>query len=141
MVKKCNVLLKIHNKSGLPMSYHSEWYKAGRVADGFSWPNKIEDGNDAIILNYESDWSLTGCSGYVTYQIGGTNVTIAFSNPFMGYNKLNVGTKSLDTWNTMGSPYDEVVEQIGIGSSVLYVTFQCTGGDVNTAVVTIKDAA
>ena len=67
MVKIHNNLVKIHNTSGVTMTYQSQWYDSGRVADGFSWPDKINNGSDATVLNYERDWSLAGCSGYVTY--------------------------------------------------------------------------
>ena len=35
---------------------------------------------------------MIGCSGYVTYDINNTEVTIAFENPYTGSNKLEVGT-------------------------------------------------
>lgn len=35
---------------------------------------------------YEIDGSLFGCSGFVTFEMGGTEDTIAFSNPLLAPN-------------------------------------------------------
>ena len=53
------------------------------------------DGHSCNILSYKVDCGvhvLTGCSGYVAYEMGHTVVTFAFSNPTLGWNKLGVGT-------------------------------------------------
>ena len=142
MVKWYNVLVKIHNSSGLAMTYQSKWYNNGREANGFPWPDKICDGSEVSVLNYESDWSLVGCSGYVTYQMGGTMITIAFSNPVAGYNKLGVGTNGQGVWENMGSPYESITERITLANNtVLAFTLHCTGSDVNTADVFINKAS
>lgn len=61
------------------MTYRRDWYDCGRVADGFSWPRVIEANGSGKVLSYEKDWAtMIGCSGYVTYDINNTEVTIAF---------------------------------------------------------------
>ena len=49
MVKEHNVLVEIKNKSGIPMTLGGTWYDSGRTADGFSWPQTIDDSNPAIL--------------------------------------------------------------------------------------------
>ena len=61
------------------MTYRRDWYDCGRVADGFSWPRVTEANGSGKVLSYEKDWAnMIGCSGYVTYDINNTEVTIAF---------------------------------------------------------------
>ena len=62
-----------------------DWYDSSRIADRFSWPKarlKVIADSSSEVLNYEIDWSMAGCSGYVPYEMGGTEVTIAFFNQF-----------------------------------------------------------
>jgi len=83
MVKSHNCVVKISNgpNSG-DMTYVTDWYKHGRLADGFEWPTTIKPGQESKVLNYERDWAtFVGCSGYVTYRMLDTDITIAFSNP------------------------------------------------------------
>ena len=93
------VLLKIQNSSGIEMTYKSDWYHRGRLADGFEWPGTIGGNDHTEVLNYERDLSLAGCSGYVTYIIGSAEVTIAFSNPVVDYSTLGVGTNGHQVWD------------------------------------------
>ena len=142
MVKTHNVLVKIYNNSGVVMTYNAKWYDSGRVADGFSWPKSISNGNHATVLNYERDWSLAGCSGYVTYAMGGDQVTIAFSNPAAGSNKLGVGTNGKGVWDDMSNhDYSPFVVQITINSMKLNFNCKCIGGTTNTASVDISRAS
>lgn len=141
MVKTHNVLVKISNKSGFDMTYKDDWYDSGRVADGFSWPKSISNDDHQDVLNYERDYSLFGCSGYVTYGMGGVNVTIAFSNPSVGSNKLGVGTDGKGVWDDMDNhDYDPFVVQITVGDVRLNFNCKCTGGSTNTATVDITPA-
>lgn len=95
MVKEHNVKLTIENKSGIDMVFYEDWFQSGRVADGFAWPDKLVDGDHQTILCYEKDWSAAGCSGYTQYKMAGIIVTIAFSNPDAGANKINIGTDGM----------------------------------------------
>ena len=93
MVKGHNYLVEITNDTPFLMTYRRDWYDCVRVADGFSWPRVIEANGSGKVLSYEKDWAtMIGCSGYVTYDINNTEVTIAFENPCTGANKLGVGT-------------------------------------------------
>ena len=143
MVKSHNVKVTINNKSGFDMIYKGQWYGSGRVADGFDWSN-IKKSETAVILNYESDWSLAGCSGYVQYEISGTLITIAFSNPVIGYNKLNVGDSTgSKVWDDMEDhDYRTFVEQIKIKDrdQILYFNCKCSGGITNDATIVIFSA-
>ena len=73
------------------MTYVTQWFDSGRVADNFDWPKCIKPTEAQTIVCYERDWSMAGCSGYVQYLVDGSTITIAFSNPSAGGNKVGVG--------------------------------------------------
>lgn len=133
MVKKHNCRVKIFNNSKYKMKYERDWYDSGRLADSYSWPKIIEPGREADILNYEKNWSLAGCSGFVTYEMSCKEITIAFSNPSSGTNKLGVGTGGKIVWDDMGNhDYHEFHKDIHLSDgSVLNFTCHCTGGTTN----------
>lgn len=140
MVKSYNCIVLIHNKTKSKMTYVGEWYDSGRVANGFSWPKTIEPGQQHNILNYERDWALAGCSGYVTYNIFGSNITIGFSNPTVGVNKVGVGTGGKKVWDDMDNHgYNQFTKRIdsGDGKAILQFHCKCTGGSTNTCTVDI----
>ena len=140
MVKTHNVRVKIVNKSGLPLTYKTAWYGSGRLADSYQWPY-IEDNGEADILNYEVDYSMAGCSGYVQYEIGGTLISIAFSNPVMGWNKLGVGKGGMEVWDNMTDhDYNPFIETIQVNQENITLNFncQCTGGTTNTCTISIS---
>ena len=139
MVKTHNCRVKIENKTMFDMTYVREWYDSGRVADGFAWTD-VAPGGHLIVNNYERDSSLlTGCSGYVTYQMIDTEFSIAFSNPYMGTNKLGVGLDGKSTWDDMSNHnYERFVEDVDLGRGVrLLCICQCTGGDENKCSVEV----
>ena len=140
MPKSHNVRVKIVNKSGLPMTYKTSWYGSGRLADSYQWPY-IGDNDHADVLNYEVDYSLAGCSGYVQYEIGGTLISFAFSNPVMGWNKIGVGKGGMEVWNNMTDHnYDPFTETIQVNQDGITLNFncQCTGGSTNTCTISIS---
>ncbi len=119
MVKDHNVKLTITNRCDYTMTYKTDWFDSGRLADSWSWPRTIAKGDTTVILCLEKDWSLAGCSGYVTYTMGGTDVTIGFSNPSSGYNKLGVGTDGKKVWNDMSNySYKSFVETVTLQKGV-----------------------
>ena len=141
MVKEHNCLVKISNgPNSSDMTYVEYWYDSGRVADGFSWPKIIKPDDERDVLNYERDGSWAGCSGYVTYNMFGTDITIAFSNPSVGSNKLGVGTGGKQVWDNMEShDYQEFTVDIDAsnGKTILHFDCKCTGGTTNTCTVKI----
>lgn len=140
MVKIHNVRVTIVNKSGVAMKYKAAWYDSGRLADTYEWPD-MEGADKADILNYEGDNSWSGCSGYVQYDICGTLVAIAFSNPSMGRNKVGVGIGGKDVWGKMkDNNYDPFAEKIRVngGSYELIFHCQCSGGTTNHCRINIS---
>ena len=123
------------------MSYMEEWYYSGRLADGFSWPKTINAGDHQKVLNYERDWSMAGCSGYVTYKMNNTNVTIAFSNPLLGVNTLGVGTGEMKVWDYMDNHrYQGFTEKLNCSDGVILSCHcECTGGNTNTCSVYLAE--
>ena len=139
MAKSHVVLLTITNKSGSDLNFSGDWFDSGRVADGYSWPAVIANGDHQTIECYEKDSALAGCSGYCTYKMaGGTAVTIAFSNPSAGSNKLGVGTDGKSVWDNMDNhDYKPFVVAFTANGKAFFANCACTGGDVNTATVLI----
>ena len=139
MIKTFNVLLKIDNSSGVEMRYKTDWYYCGRLATGFSWPRTIGGNDHAEVLNCERDFSIFGCSSYITYTMGTADVTIAFSNPSIGYSKLEVGTGK-NIWDRMDShnynPFQVFVDTI---QKTLKFDCRCTSGFTNICTVNITE--
>lgn len=125
------------------MKYVSEWYDTGRLADTYKWPTSIPNGSGCDVLNYEDDYSLAGCSGYVQYDIDGTTVTFAFSNPNIVRNKPGVGTGGTSVWDDMDNhDYDSFVVSIRVASGKkLDFECKCTGSTTNFATVYIRASA
>lgn len=90
------------------------------------------------ILSYEKDNSLGGCSGYTRYEMNGTIITFAFSNPSSGKNKLGVGVGGKIVWDEMSfHDYKEFNILIPVCSVTLKFVCKCTGSTTNHATVTI----
>ena len=127
--------IQIHNQSGKEMTFENDWFESGRLGDDNpQWPQKIRSGENVTILCYERNWALlAGCSGHVTYSMGGTQVTIAFSNPLIGTNKLGVGADGQNVWELMGNHgYQPFVIYIILADKTpLTFNCECTGGTTN----------
>lgn len=139
MVKLHNCLVEITNKTQFPMTYVLDWYDSGRVADGFTWPPTINANDHQTVLSYERDGALAGCSGYVTYNMNDTEVTIAFSNPDIGSNKLGVGTGGKKVWDEMEShDYEDFTQTIVCDNGMILLCYcKCTGGTTNTCTINL----
>ena len=82
---------------------------------------------------------MAGCSGYVVYEMGGSEITIAFANPSAGRNKLGVGTTGKIVWDDMSShDYDEFYELITIADRKFMFHCQCTGSSTNVCTINIE---
>ncbi len=119
MPKTHVVKLTIENNTGYSMSYISSWFDSGRVADGWNIPENISAGDDAIVEMYERDHSLAGCSGYINYGLNGGTVTVAFSNPSVGKNKVGCGVSGKSVWKDMDAhdyePFTETFDINNVG--------------------------
>ena len=138
MVKTHICRVKIENMTSFHMTYVKDRYDSGRVADGFTWTD-VAPFHCSIVDSYERDASPAGCSGYVTYQIGGAEFSIAFSNPVFGRNKLGVGLDGKITLEEMSNHnYELFFEFFRLeGGKMLQFICQCTGGDVNNCYVKV----
>jgi hypothetical protein len=125
------------------MTYQNAWHDSGGLADEYCWPKEIENDNHNTVLLCERDHSPVGCPGFVQYEIGGTLVTFAFSNPSIGHNKLNVGTGvGREVWDTMSwHQYEPFVIKISIGNTHLTFNCECSGGTTNVANISICNPA
>ena len=141
MGKTHNVYLKITNNTDHVMTYKTDWFDSGRLADYNSWP-QISAGAEVNILCYEKNISfLTGCSGYVTYTMGGTDVTIAFSNPVAGNNKVGVGTNGKGVWDKMSDHnFYRFAERFNFSNGVIKVVFcKCSDGSTNNIEIAVEN--
>ncbi|XP_066912782.1 uncharacterized protein [Clytia hemisphaerica] len=131
MGKIHNNEITIVNQTGYQMEFFGEWFDSGRVADGNCWPHTIGNGEKATILCYERDWAWAGCSGYVQYRLCGDRtkiLTIGFSNPSVGNNKVGVGFTGKQVWDNMTS---NNYRQHQFSQSGFSAVFHCTGGETN----------
>lgn len=136
MAKSHVVKLTITNSTGYKLTDPNSWFDSGRVADGWDIPNSIDSGTYAIIEMYEKDWVWAGCSGYITYSINTGRVTIAFSNPSTGSNKLGCGIYGKQVWNDMEShDYKPFSNSFTIRDVNFTAKQKATGGSVNQATV------
>ncbi|MBL4762543.1 MAG: hypothetical protein JKY93_07585 [Gammaproteobacteria bacterium] len=142
MPKSHVVKLTITNNSGYAMTKPSSWFDSGRVADGWNIPTTIASGGTDIVEMYERDNASAGCSGYINYTLNAGTITVAFSNPASGSNKLGCGTGGKSVWNDMEShDYNPFHEKLTINHESFTANESCTGGDVNQATVTLTPAA
>ncbi|XP_057308797.1 uncharacterized protein LOC130647085 [Hydractinia symbiolongicarpus] len=138
MVKQHNIKLNIQNNTSFTMTYHSDYFESGRLADSFSWPKVINTSGQDTVLCYERDWSFAGCSGFVQFNMNGSVVTIAFSNPLVGCNKLNVGAgyNGIAVWEEMSNhDYQEFKINLKVGEVPITATCKCSFDTTNNASV------
>jgi hypothetical protein len=134
MSKSHVVKLTIKNETGYEMTNPIPWFDSGRVADGWSIPTVIRSGEVHIVEMYEKDWSTAGCSGSINYDIGDGVITIAFSNPSVGSNKLGCGPATKRIWDDMDDHgYKPFTEEFQVGSLKIKTMESCTDGNVNQA--------
>ncbi len=141
MAKTHVIYLLVTNSSGYDMTYSSCTFDSGRLADSWNWLQTIRaDGNQYRIAEcYEKDWSFAGCSGYVNYTLNSQIVTIGFSNPVMGTNKLGIGTTGKSVYDKMDDHnYATFTVNLTISGETMTATCLCTSGDVNTCTVSIS---
>jgi len=136
------VHLRIINHSHLPLAFKEAWFDHGRLKSCCHWPKVIKGYNSMEVYMHEADHSFAGCSGYVTYIMGqhtatSTPVTIAFSNPAAGKNKLDVGTGDAKyIWKHMTSNnYKTFKRPLFIEGIHMIASGQATAGYTNEALV------
>lgn len=143
MPKSHNIRLKISNSpNSSEMTFVRDWFDSGRLGNSYSWPSIIRPGDQVDILLYECDWSMAGCSGYVTYRMFNTDITFGFSNPSVGNNKLGIGTAGgQKVWDDMSSndykPFTVTIDTCN-GNSKVQFECQCTNGQTNICTVNVK---
>lgn len=135
-----NVVLTITNDTTTPLAFNSVWLQSGQLSSPASWPKQI--GPHGGFVQGTLTNSSAGVSGYVIYNWGVYAITIAFSNPSSGTNKVGVGIAtgtgdSNTVWSDMGSN-DYKPFTVAIPNTNLVIYCLCTGGETNYANVTFK---
>ena len=122
------------------MVYKEDKYVHGEIAPSSRKWMDVKNNDVGDFLSQECDFSLLGCSGYVKYRIGDEMVTIAFSNPQVGVNKLNVGNGGEEVWQSMDNQdYDKFERSINVTSEIkLTFDCQCTPCETNVCVIIVK---
>ncbi|MCF1458284.1 MAG: hypothetical protein LPH21_12230 [Shewanella sp.] len=135
MIKIQKVEMTITNNTGFELTGPVAWFDSGRLGDGMEWPSSIDAyGGQAKVELYEKDGAVfAGCSGYVNYFWGGKGIiTFAFSNPFIGSNKVGVGVGGKSVWDNMDDHgYKEFTVKFKVNDLKLKAVCSCTGGDIN----------
>ncbi|MEH1861778.1 MAG: hypothetical protein V7L21_28140 [Nostoc sp.] len=121
------------------MNYELDWFDTGGYAEG-QHPVNIPANSEKTIRFCEGWTIISGCSGYVTYSMNNTFLTIAFSNPLNpASNKLNIGTDGKSVWDEMDDhSYKTFTYPFSVGGESIIAECTLTGGDVNQAVVILK---
>ncbi|MGM3175703.1 phosphatidylinositol-specific phospholipase C [Dickeya lacustris] len=131
MGKSHIVNIDITNISGRDLNYSRHWFDSGRLSDNYEWPKLIANDTEAIIQCCEKDYSPVGCSGYVVYKAENEEITIAFSNPSVGNNKVGIGSNGDKTWADMGD-HDYKIFFAKISDTYSAIA-QCTESSTNNA--------
>lgn len=120
----------IRNNTPQSLTIAHAWFQFGGV-DG-SFPTVIAPGAYATF----SASGLVSCSGWVSYQCDdGTLVYLAFSNPAVGQNGIDVGADD-SVWNSMSGQYQGLERTFPVpGSPTTYrvVRVVSTAGSTNAA--------
>lgn len=128
------IKLTIKNDTKYPLTNPQTWFDSGGVDKGFYFSD-VNPGKELVILMSRGILP-TGCSGYVTYSFNGGFLTIAFSNPKVGSNKLGCGNSGKEVWHKMSShDYKSFVQEFVINGVTVVANESCTGGSLNQAVV------
>ncbi|MCU7850501.1 MAG: hypothetical protein KZQ89_21500 [Candidatus Thiodiazotropha sp. (ex Lucinoma kastoroae)] len=90
-----------------------------------------------------------GVSGYMTWLAGedvSLSLCIAFSNPLMGHNKLDIAvindifTTGKELWDAMDNhDYQFFDKDLSIGGGLLKAHCICSGGGTNDATITLEN--
>lgn len=70
------------------MTFYGHWFDSGRIADGYNYSN-VKNNSELTLGFQKKTASWAGLSGWIEFKhkkIG--KITIAFSNPKIGYNKI-----------------------------------------------------
>ena len=142
MTKTHTIILTITNETDYDLIKWGDWFDSGRLGDGWEWPISIpaHGGKEKVVL-YENDWSLSGCSGYVIYQFKDYGlITISFSNPAIGQNKVNAGTGGRKVWYCMGDRnYKEFTQTFTVEGVNFKAVLKSTSGSTNKASVVLSN--
>lgn len=134
-----NVKLTINNQSGSTLFLDDVWFWKGGLDTTEFFPLQIPNN---VSIRVDSSGS-EHCSGYVSYITGNSRITIGFSNPSSGSNKLGVGLTGKDVWENMtNNDYKPFEKQLTLNdSSIVVCKCICTGSDINNALVTLVGAS
>lgn len=117
----------------------SAWFDTGGLAEDHDL-EEIPANQNRTMWFCESNYSPVGCSGYVTYKMNNSFITIAFSNPLNpAKNKLGVGKTGKRVWDEMtDNGYTQFSHRMLLGNEDFLAECVCTGGDTNKAQVIIS---
>ncbi|SEB45160.1 hypothetical protein SAMN04489761_0798 [Tenacibaculum sp. MAR_2009_124] len=138
-----NVTLTILNETDTIMKLEGTWFDSGEIKEDSELPAIIKSGDTPTIkFGVKKPHIAAGVSGYVQYKMKDQVVTIAFSNPSVGTNKVGIGISDKDgssnkIWDKMSNHnYKKFNEQFNIASNyTISAECLCTSGGNNTCYV------
>lgn len=130
-----HINLTINNSTTKVLYLDEVWFWKGNLDGSQVFPKTIVAGATTTVKSKGS----SHCSGYVSYITGNSRITIGFSNPSSGRNKLGIGLTGIKVWDDMTDHgYKLFTEILQLNdSSVITCQCKCTGTDTNVATVTL----
>ena len=134
------VIITMTNDTPYDWTYKSDWFDSG---GSVGTPPAIIKANTECTIKFEKTWgSSAGTSGTISYNVNGQVMTFAFSNPYVGSNKIGVGTDGHKAWENMSSHTENpCIYKWGFTSPLpfnLQAEFENTSGKINNASMTLS---
>lgn len=127
------VNLRVINQTPYDMQYTSDWFDSGQWLTDVV--NTIPAGSD-MILYFIGD---PGVSGTVTYNINGNAMTLGFSNPEYGSNKVGIGNDGHKVWENMHSHYENpAIYKWGFNGFPLQAEISNSSGECSQALIILS---
>ncbi len=137
---KHHVKLTIINNTSKPLKYIPDpWFESGGLAEGSGF--KDLQPKESSVTDMLDNFGFAGCSGFVNFSNNHQVLTIAFSNPNLGGNKIGVGSTShpKDVWEAMDKHYGHE-NTVEVKLSGVSCQFYNSGGSMNEAHVEFYDS-
>ncbi|MCU7882002.1 MAG: hypothetical protein KZQ66_16245 [Candidatus Thiodiazotropha sp. (ex Lucinoma aequizonata)] len=120
------------------------WFDSGRMDD--NQDTTIPKQGKVTIPFYPDGAGVSGYLTWLAYDDVSVSLCIAFSNPLIGHNKLDIAviddraTTGKELWDDMDHhDYQSFDKDLNIGGGRLKAHCICTGGGTNDATITLEN--
>jgi hypothetical protein len=132
-----HVNVTVDNQTPHEMVYTSDWFDSGEWST-----DKILTipAGSKVTLCFRGTLSVApGVSGTVTYNINGHAMTLGFSDPVAGSNKVGIGNDGHKVWENMGSHYENpAIYKWGFNDFPLQAEISNTSGSFSEAKIILS---